>query len=301
MSVQQLSASAARAQDVAFGLHFAKASGDCQAIAKYLPQAAANAMCKFSKVSTIVCGHHGTRILLQRAFQGPCPCTLWCEECAESKRFVVRRASELAEGPWPEGAEDPYVCGACETAMPCGHDFVPLEVSTATRMASGVRDVLDEVHLLLVDSEQQDPVDGIGVDAANAERARRNGQRSSKRDIEWFREKAREDLGDDASEEDVSAHAEEALAAHEEKKAAAKEKALSKKRDLARVPELEAQLRDTTAKLARSERLYNAALTRGHEIKAWNRGALRQELEAIEELFGDEDGPVDEPPVEAHV
>ena len=291
MSVQQLSAHARRAQDIAFTLDVAKTTGDLQGIGKYLPESASTALCKISDHTRIVCGHHGTRIL-KVAYQGPCPCTLWCEECARSKRTIVRRSSEISEGRWPRGAEDPYVCGACEAPMPCGLDFEPLQVDTVTRMANGVKDVLGEVHLLLVESESQDPVEGIGVDAANAERARRNQDetpKKKKRDLEWFRKRAQEELGDDASEEDVDARAEEDFAAHEEKKAETRAKTLAKKRALERVGQLEEQLRDTVAKLARSERLLRAALEKGHEKQAWDREEIKEELEAEDDLYAERD------------
>jgi hypothetical protein len=293
--MQRLSAQARRDQDVAWSMALAKTNGDLQGIGKYLPQPAATALHKVSDVVNIVCGNpkHGTVLLKERAFQGPCPCALWCEECARGKVNIVCRASEISTTRGRRAAEDPYVCGACEAPVPCGLDFVPFQVGEATRITNGVKDVLDEVHLLLVNNE--DPVEGIGADAADAERARRNPKKYT---LEWFHDKAREDLGDEASEEDVSAQAEEDFAAHAEKKAEAKAKAQAKKRALERVGQLQEQLRDTQTKLARSERLFEAALALGAEKRLWDRAAVKQELEAEDALFPDDDCLSDEPAAE---
>jgi len=241
-------ARAQAANERAFGLTVHKLKSWAEDLAQVLPQPVADGLFIASKAASITCPKHIVELTFENggAWQGNCPCRVWCKLCAECPTNMCALASErnlLARG---RDAEDYYVCYNCEAEVDDPRTFTPMRVDQLLHVRNSVTSAMEAVHKAVC-AAGTDEIDGVRVEAPPApaappappapaapaapaappappaapaappaaEKKKGPAQGGGRRTITYYAEKARAELGSEAAEDEVQALAKVEKAAYE--------------------------------------------------------------------------------------
>jgi hypothetical protein len=296
------------AQERGYGVIIAKIHGKVDKFAEHIPKEYADGLGKIAKTVVTCCpGHPAKTITFENggAWQGPCPCRVWCAECAKYPTSMGVLASErglLAKG---RDAKDYHVCFNCEAQIDDPRGFTPLKVDQLLHVTDAVNTTIDALHEAscaagadAIDGVRDEPAVESPVQQPPAPPAeeppappveeppvappKKKGpaQGGGRRDLSYFEQQSRAHYGRQAPMAMVSAHAATEKAAYEKKLADGRKKRQDDKDTLKRARETKEELEAERADRAKFQKMLDFVLDKCH-VEGWaDRVALEAEADA---------------------
>ena len=298
------------AQERGYGVIVAKTNGQMAKFAEFVPKEYVDGLSTIAGLARTCCPKHGAKLITFEnggAWQGPCPCRVWCFECSKYPAGMGILASErglLAKG---RGVQDYHVCYNCEAEIDDPSDFTPLKVDQLLHVTDGVNTAIDALHEAAC-AAGADEIDGVRdeptvdppappappvqpdppappVQETPPEVAppKKKGpsQGGGRRELPYFEEQARLSLGRQADPEMVTSRAAVDKAAYE-KKLADKRKARADDKDtLKRARETEQELESERADRAKFQKMLDYVLDKCHNEGWADRGTLEAAAAAV--------------------
>ena len=296
------------AQERGYGVIVAKANGQLAKFAEFVPKEYVDGLGKIAGLArSTCCPRHGAKLITFEnggAWQGPCPCRVWCIECAKCPSSMGVLASERGLLDKSRSTQDYHVCYNCDQKIDDPRDFTPLKVDQLLHVTNGLTTAIDTMHEAAC-AVGTDEIDGIRDDPAADPPAadpptvdpppppvqetppevappKKKGpaQGGGRRELPYFEEQARLALGRQADPEIVAMRAAADKAAYEKKLADKRKARADDKTTLKRARETEQELESERADRAKCQKMLDYVLDKCHAEGWADRGTLEAAAEA---------------------